>query len=108
MGRAERRRAARDKSGFQYRNGLQTKTQKQFDKEKQQYAEDFNKGTLETLYTVLGLAERQLYGFGETRILRTWRRVDELMGKIYSGEKTIDDYIAELYKETGMEVHFER
>ena len=75
---------------------------------KQRYAEDYNKFTIEQIYICMILAERRLWKFGEERLLRTLHTVDDLMGDIYNGNATIDDYIAELKKETGLEIRFNK
>lgn len=75
---------------------------------KQKYAEDYNKFTIEQLMVCVALAERRLWKFGEERLMRTLHTVDELMGDVYSGEKTIDDYIAELKRTAGIEIRFDK
>lgn len=79
-----------------------------FADEKQRYAERYNKGTIEQMYVCMALAERRLYKFGQGRLLKTMHTVDELMGEIYNGNKTIDDYITELKEQTGMEIGFDK
>lgn len=80
----------------------------EFAEKKQKYAEDYNKFTIEQIYICMILAERRLWKFGEERLLRTLHTVDGLMGDIYNGNATIDDYIAELKKETGLEIGFNK
>ena len=80
----------------------------EFAEKKQKYAEDYNKFTIEQLMVCVALAERRLWKFGEERLIRTLRTVDDLMGDVYSGEKTIDDYIAELKITAGIEIRFDK
>ena len=54
----------------------------------------------EALMSCFALADK----FGSGRIAKTLEYVDELMGAIEDGSKTMDDYFRELEEETGIEV----
>lgn len=65
------------------------------------------KNDVEVLMTCFALAEHRLYGFGKKRILRSLKYVDELMGHIVDGSKTIYDYAEELEEEAQIKVSFD-
>lgn len=58
----------------------------------------------EALMSCFALAEHRIHKFGSGRITKTLEYVDELMGAIEDGSKTMDDYFRELEEETGIEV----
>lgn len=65
-------------------------------KMKEEISKTASEYNVEALMTCFALAEHRLYGFGQKRILRTLSYIDELMGPIIEGTKTIEDYKKEL------------
>ena len=63
---------------------------------KEEISKTASEYNVEALMTCFALAEHRLYGFGQKRILRTLSYIDELMGPIIEGTKTIEDYKKEL------------
>lgn len=100
MGRAEKRRAER-KARIESRKGAPM-SRGDIDKLTDDTIASVSNHNVETLMTCFGLAQRRLYGFGYERIMRTLNFVDELMGPIIDGTKTIEDYKKELESETGV------
>lgn len=66
--------------------------------------ERFGCYSTETLFTCFALANHRLYGHGWQRTMRTLSYVDELMGPIVDGTKTVEDYKKELKDEVGFVV----
>lgn len=95
MGRAERRRAERNERIENSKGKLIVSRQDLKD-----VCETVSRDNIKLLMTCFALAERRLYGYGRKRITRTLRCVDDMMGEICDGSKTIDDFINELKSET--------
>lgn len=67
----------------------------------EQTALNFN---VEALMTCFALSLNDLYGFGETRIIRTLDNIDRRMADIVNDTKTVDDFKAELKAKTGVAI----
>lgn len=106
MGRAERRKAEK-RDRIESRKGKILVSRDEINKMKNDISSEMSKYSVETLMTCFALAERQLYGFGPKRILRSLRCIDELFGKILSGEASMEDYIQEIKDETGLIIKFD-
>ncbi len=98
MGRAERRRMER-KNRIEERKDKILMTHKDINNLKKKIIDDVADFKVETLMTCFALALHRVYGFGAKRILRLLQCIDDLMGAINTGEKTIDDYRKELEEE---------
>ena len=98
MGRAERRRMERN-NRIEERKGKILMSPHDINEMKRNIAQDVTDFKIETLMTCFALANHRLYGHGATRTMRTLQYIDELMGPIATGEKTVDDYKRELEEE---------
>ena len=105
MGRAERRRRERFKRLEDKQNNV-TLNRHDLNEIKEKISAQAAKYDVEILMTCFALAEHRLYGFGQKRILRSLNYIDQLMGDILQGNKTIDDYCEELEQEAGVVVKF--
>lgn len=103
MGRAERRRLERKKR-IEERKEKVLLSRSEISRLKQDITSAATSYGTEALMTCFALAEHRLYGFGATRIFRSLSYIDELMGPIIEGEKTIEDYKKELETETGVKI----
>ena len=103
MGRAEKRRMER-KNRIEERKGKVLMSHSDINEMKRSIVEDVADFRTEALMTCFALANRRLYGHGTQRTLRTLKYIDELMGPIATGEKTIDDYKRELENEVSVKV----
>ena len=103
MGRAERRRAERNKR-IEDRKDKILVTQKELRDLKRDTIRNTSNFDTEALMTCFALANRRLYKHGLERSLRTLQYVDELMGPILDGSKTVDDYRKELFDEIGLSI----
>lgn len=101
MGRAERRRAERNERIENRKGKLVVSRQDLKD-----VREAISKDNVKVLMTCFALAEHRLYGYGQKRILRTLQCIDDMMGEIIDGTKTIDDFARELKDEAGVVVSF--
>ena len=99
MGRAERRKRER-LDRIENRKDKILISKEDLSKKK----DDVTKYNVEVLMTCFALAEHRLYGFGQKRILRSLRYIDELMGSILDDSKTVNDYKKELEEETGLKI----
>lgn len=61
---------------------------------------------VELYYTAFGLALEEVYGFKKNRILKAWKRADELMEGICKGETTLNQMKEELKKRADIECSF--
>ena len=105
MGRAERRRRERsDRLGSRKDKVLIDK--KDLADMRSDIVDAVGKYDVEAMMTCFALAEHRLFGFGGTRIMRSLQYIDELMGNILSGSKTVEDYKRELIDETGIAIRF--
>lgn len=98
MGRAERRRMERN-NRLENRKDKVLMSQKEVNNLKRRIIEDVADFKVETMMTCFALALHRVFGFGPKRILRLLQYIDDLMGAINTGEKTIDDYRKELEEE---------
>lgn len=103
MGRAERRRMER-KNRIEDRKGKILMTPHDINEMKRNIVEDVADFKTEALLTCFALANHRLYGHGTKRTLRTLQYIDELMGPLLTGEKTIDDYKREAEEEVHISV----
>lgn len=105
MGRAERRRLER-KNRLEDRNAkiLMRPDDIKVMKEKitKDVCNNFGSYTTEAMMTCFALANHRLWGHGWKRTMRTLQYIDELMGPINDGTKTM----AELKDELMEEMHF--
>lgn len=101
MGRAERRRAERQER-LEFNKNKVVMTKQDIAQMKNDIFDDVSKYNVSALMTCFALAERRLYGYGQTRILRTLQYIDQLMGDISNGNKTMEDYKRILKEETGV------
>ncbi len=106
MGRAERRREIRHERIDGRKNKLLI-SHEELGKIKEKERQSTSIRDIESLMTCIALAEHRLYGFGETRILRSLRCVDELIGGIVDGSATMEDYVNELKNDTGILIKFD-
>ena len=106
MGRAERRKAERNKR-IENRKGKVLLSRKEISEMKQKISNEAARYDVEILMTCFALAEHRLYGFGQKRILRSLRCKDELMGAILDDTATIDDYRRELNEKANVMVKFD-
>lgn len=95
MGRVEQRRLER-RNRIEGRKGKVLMSRQDIAKMKEEISKTASEYNVEALMTCFALAEHRLYGFGQKRILRTLSYIDELMGPIIEGTKTIEDYKKEL------------
>lgn len=98
MGRAERRRMERN-NRLENRKDKVLMSQKEVNNLKRRIIEDVADFKVETMMTCFALALHRVFRFGPKRILRLLQYIDDLMGAINTGEKTIDDYRKELEEE---------
>ena len=98
MGRAERRRMERN-NRIEERKGKILMSTQDINKMKRDIVQDVADFKVEALMTCFALANHRLYGHGPQRTMRTLQYIDELMGPISTGEKTVDDYRKELEEE---------
>ena len=91
MGRAEMRRWTR-KNKIEERKGKMLMTKQELKEYEDAVRNDISTYNVEALMTCIAIAEHRLYGFGQTRVTRTLNYIDELMGEVLNGNKTIEDY----------------
>lgn len=103
MGRAEQRRLER-RNRIENRKGKILVSPQDITKMKRDIFDDIDNFKTEALMTCFALAEHRLYGYGPKRIMRSLQYIDDLMGDILDGTKTIDDYKKELENEAGVAV----
>lgn len=103
MGRAERRKLER-RSRLDDRKNKVLMTREEVSKMKKQVTQTASNFSVEALMTCFALAEHNLYGYGQTRILRTLKYIDDLMGPIIDGTATIDDYKKELEEKCNVKI----
>ena len=103
MGRAERRKAERQ-ARIEERKGKILIAPSDLAAIKKDIIYDVNSFKTEALMTCFALALHNKFGFGQTRIARALEEVDRMMGDILEDKATIDDYIKELEKKTGIGV----
>ena len=105
MGRAERRRNDRI-NRLDSRKDKLLIDKKELTDMRSDIVDTVAKYDVEAMMTCFALAEHRLYGFGSTRIMRSLQYIDELMGNVLRGSKTIDEYKQELIDETGVAIRF--
>lgn len=66
--------------------------------------ENFGAYSTEAMLTCFALVNHRLYGHGWKRTMKTLQAVDELMGPIADGTKTVHDLRKELEDEVGFKV----
>lgn len=66
-----------------------------------------NEVEIELYFTAFGLALDELYGFKMERIMKTWKKVDEYISKIPSGECTFEGLKNMLYERANIICSFE-
>lgn len=98
MGRAERRRMERN-NRIEERKGKILMSPQDINEMKRNIVQDVTDFKIEALMTCFALANHRLYGHGPQRTMRTLQYIDELMGPIATGEKTVEDYKQELEDE---------
>lgn len=106
MGRAERRRSERI-NRINSRKDKLLIDKKDLADMRSDIVDTVGKYDVEALMTCFALAEHRLFGFGMTRIIRSLEYVDELMGDVLKGAKSIDEYKQELTDETGVAIKFD-
>ena len=105
MGREERRRRERA-DRLDSRKDKVLIDKKELADMRSDIVDTVGKYDVEVMMTCFALAEHRLFGFGGTRIMRSLEYIDELMGNVLSGFKTIEDYKQELIDETGIAIRF--
>ena len=103
MGRQERRRLARN-NRIEERKGKILMTPQEVQDMKRKIATDVNNYKVEAMMTCFALANHRLYGHGAKRTLKTLAYIDELMGYIQDGDKTIEDLKKELAEEAKVNI----
>lgn len=103
MGRAERRRMERN-TRIEERKGKILMTQREINQMKRDIAEEATDFKVEALLTCFALTNHRLYGHGSKRTMRTLQYLDDLMGYIISGEKTVEELKRELESEVRVAV----
>ena len=98
MGRAERRRMERN-NRIEERKGKILMSPQEVNNLKKKIIDDVADFKVEALMTCFALTLHRLFGFGPKRILRVLQYIDDLMGDINEGKKTVDDYRKELEEE---------
>lgn len=101
MGRAEKRRAERQKR-IQERKDKVLLSQHEITELKRSITQEASGYGIEALMTCYALALRRLYGFGEKRILQALTEIDRLSEDIINGVHTVEDYKKILEDETGV------
>lgn len=101
MGRAEKRKIER-RNRIEENKDKVVMTKQELAKLKQDIRNETSAFTTEALMTCMALKDRRLRGYGQKRIMDDLQYVDELMGPIMSGEKTIDDYKRALREESNV------
>lgn len=96
MNRAERRRLA--KESFVKTDPV---IRSQMDKVKDELGTYY----VETLMTCFALAEHEVHKFGQGRVMKSLRFIDELMGKVGSGEVTVDELKQKLADEVKVSIN---
>lgn len=66
--------------------------------------ENFGSYTTEAMMTCFALANHRLWGHGWKRTMKTLQYIDELMGPINDGTKTMEEYKEELEEELRVKV----
>ena len=103
MGRAERRMRERMERIENKKNQV-VLDKYELAKIKKDISDKASTFSTEALMSCFALAEHRIHRFGSKRITKTLEYVDELMGAIENGSKTMEDYFQELEDETGIEV----
>lgn len=103
MGRAERRKAERQYQRDSKKDKILI-SREELTEMRRNIADSVSEYSVEALLTCFALTERQLYGFGSKRVLRTLEHVDMLFGRILKGEVTMDEYAKLLEDEVGIAV----
>lgn len=106
MGRAERRKAER-RDRLEERKGKVLVTREQLSESRKRLIDQANTLSTEYLMTCFALSLHRLHGFEPDKILMTLQCVDNMMGQILSGEKTMDDFINELDDTVGLAIRVE-
>lgn len=96
MNRAERRRRAKE-------NFVKTDPviRSQMDKAKDELGTYY----VETLMTCFALAEHEVHKFGQGRVMKSLQFIDELMGKVGSGEVTVNELKQKLADEIKVSIN---
>lgn len=105
MGRAERRLAEKLRNRENRRDNV-TLSRSDISEMKEKISAEAAKYDTEFLMTCFALAEHRLYGFGQKRILKSLKYIDELMGDILNNKATIEEYKDLLEKEAGVAIKF--
>lgn len=95
MGRAQKRELARARR-LESKNEKIVLSKDEFQKWKQAIQTETSNFDVDMLMTCFALAQRRLYGFGKTRIQRSWDCIEDLMDDILNDNATLDDYKKEL------------
>lgn len=66
--------------------------------------ENFGAYSTEAILTCFALANHRLYGHGWKRTMRTLQAIDEMMGPIADGTKTVQELKKELEDEVGFKI----
>lgn len=107
MGRQERRRLER-KNRLEDRKTKILMRPEDIARMKEKITEDvtenFGAYSTEAMLTCFALANHRLYKHGRERTLRTLQYIDEMMGPIADGTKTVHDLRKELEDEVGIKV----
>ena len=107
MGRAERRKLER-KNRIEDRKTKVLMTPADIARMKAKLTEDitenFGSYSTEALMTCFALVNHRLYGHGWRRTMRILQAIDEMMGPIGDGTKTVQELKQELEEEVGFKV----
>lgn len=99
MGRAEKRKIERFNRIEENKDKV-VMTREEFAKLKRDIRNESSTFTTEALMTCMALKDRRLRGYGQKRIMDDLQYVDDLMGPIMRGEKTIEEYKEALREES--------
>lgn len=107
MGRAERRRLER-KNRLEDRKEKILMRPEDIRKIKEeitaQVTDNFGSYSTEALLTCFALVNHRLYGHGLKRTMKTLAAIDEMMGPVAEGTKTVPELKQELEDEVGLKV----
>lgn len=101
MGRQERRAKERAER-LEYNKNTVRLTPHEIQKIKDEITQQVSAFSTEAFLTCFALTQRDLYGFGYTRIMRTLQGVDDMMNGILEGTTDIETLKQKLRDETGI------